>query len=78
MDAFFQDLSSEIEVAVAENSEQHSVTPTFIHKLNFGVNMTYNMRHALKPMFCLLSVSCLAVELFCSQHDRYANSMLYK
>ena len=33
----------------------------------------------LNTMFCLLSVSCLVVELFCSHtHDRYANSMLYK
>ena len=33
----------------------------------------------LNTMFCLLSVSCLVVELFCSHtQDRYANSMLYK
>ena len=33
----------------------------------------------LNTMFCLLSVSCLFVELFCSHtHDRYAYSMLYK
>ena len=33
----------------------------------------------LNTMFCLLSVSCLVVELFCSHtHDRYANSMLYR
>ena len=25
----------------------HSMTPTYIHKLNLGVNMAYNMRHAL-------------------------------
>ena len=32
----------------------------------------------LNTMFCLLSVSCPVVELFCSHtHDRYANSMLY-
>ena len=78
MGAFFQDLTPEIKVAVAENSERHSMTPTYIHKLNLGVNMSYYMRHALKPMFCLLSVSCLVCELFCSQHDRYANSILYK
>ena len=30
-----------------ENSEQHSMTTTYIHKLNLGVNMAYNMRHAL-------------------------------
>ena len=78
MGAIFQDLTPEIEVAVAENNERHSMTPTYIHKFNFGVNMSYNMRHTLKPMFCLLWVSCLLGELFCSQHDRYANSMLYK
>ena len=32
----------------------------------------------LNTRFCLLSVSCLVVELFCSNtHDRYANSVLY-
>ena len=32
----------------------------------------------LNTMFCLLLVSCLVIELFCSYtHDRYANSMLY-
>ena len=51
MGAFFQDLSPEIEVAVAESSERHSMTPTYIHKFNLGVNMSYNMRHTLKPMF---------------------------
>ena len=30
-----------------ENSERHSMTTTYIHKVNFGVNMAYNMRHAL-------------------------------
>ena len=30
-----------------ENSERHSMTTTYIHKLNLGVNMAYNMRHAL-------------------------------
>ena len=49
---------------MAENSERHS--------------MTCDMRHALNTMFCLLSVSFLIGELFCSHtHDRYANSMLY-
>ena len=28
--------------------------------------MSYNMRHALNTMFCLLSVSCLVGNLFCS------------
>ena len=43
MGAFFQDLPPEIKVTVAENGETHSMTPTCIHKLNFGVNMSYNM-----------------------------------
>ena len=30
-----------------ENSERHSMAITYIHKLNLGVNMAYNMRHAL-------------------------------
>ena len=72
MGAFFQDLSPEIKVTVAENSERHSRTPTYIHKLNLGTNMSYNMRHALNTMFCLLSVSCLVGELFFLTHDRYA------
>ena len=65
MGAFFQDLTPEIKVTVAENSERHSMTPTYIHKLNLGVNMSYNKRHGLNSMFCLLSVSCLVGELFC-------------
>ena len=48
-------------------------------QIEFEGNMTYNMRHALNTMFCLLSVICLVVELFCSHTlDRYANSILYK
>ena len=78
MGTFFQDLTSEIKVTVDENSERHSMTPTYIHKLNLGVNMSYNMRHALNTIFCMLSVSCLVGELFLLTHDRYANSMLYK
>ena len=35
----FQDLTPEIKVTVAENCERHSMTPTYIHKLNLGVNM---------------------------------------
>ena len=73
MCAFFQDLTPEINVTVAENSENHSMTP---NKLNFRVDMSYNMRHALNTMFCSLSVSCLVIELFLLTHDRYANSML--
>ena len=77
--AFFQELTPEIKVSVAENSERHSMTQTYIHILNLGVNISYNMRHALTTMFCLLPVSCLVVELFCfNTHHRYANSMLYK
>ena len=78
MGAFFQDLTPDIKVKVAENSERHSMTPTYIHKLILGVSMSYNMRHALNTMVCLLSVSCLVGELFLLTHDRYANSMLYK
>ena len=55
MGAFFQELTPEIKVTVDENSERHSMTTTYIHKLNLGVNMAYNMRHALNTMFCLLS-----------------------
>ena len=47
MGAFFQELTPEIKVTVDENSERHSMTATYIHKLNLGVNMAYNMRHAL-------------------------------
>ena len=63
MGAFFQDLTPEIKVTVAENSERRSMTPTYIHKLNLGVKMSYKMRHALHTMFCLLSVSCLVDEM---------------
>ena len=45
MGAFFQELTPEIKVTVDENSERHSMI--YIHKLNLGVNMAYNMRHAL-------------------------------
>ena len=47
MGASFQELTPEIKVTVDENSERHSMTTTYIHKLNLGVNMAYNMRHAL-------------------------------
>ena len=33
-----------------ENSERHSMTTTYIHKVNLGVNMAYNMRHALNEI----------------------------
>ena len=78
MGAFFQDLTREFKVTVAENNERHSMTPTFIHKLHLRVNMSCNMRHALNTMLCLLSVSSLVGELFLLTHDRNANSVLYK
>ena len=62
MSAIFQDLTPEIMVTVAENSEPHSMTTTYIHKLNFGGNIVGDM---LLTLFCLLSVSCLVGELFC-------------
>ena len=43
MGAFFQELTPEIKVTVDENSERHSMTTTYIHKLNLGVNMAYNI-----------------------------------
>ena len=30
-----------------KNSERHSMTTAYIHNLNLGVNMAYNMRRAL-------------------------------
>ena len=39
--------------------------PNKYPQIEFGVNMSYNMRHALNTMFCLLSVSCLVGEMFC-------------
>ena len=47
MGAVFQELTPEINVTVDENSERHSMTTTYTHKLNLGVNMAYDMRHAL-------------------------------
>ena len=47
MGAFFQELTPEIKVTVDENSKRHSMTTTYIHKLNLGVNMAYYMRYAL-------------------------------
>ena len=71
MGAFFQELTPKIKVTVDENSERHSMTTTYIHKLNLGVNMAYNMRHALTGLAqtwkkiglgpgkkCLLSWNC--------------------
>ena len=45
---FFQELTPEIKVTVDENSERHSMTTTYIHKLNLGVNMAYNIRLLLQ------------------------------
>ena len=59
MGAFFQELTPKIKVTVDENSERHSMTTTYIHKLNFGVNMAYNMRHALKKLTLVLEKSAL-------------------
>ena len=64
MGAFFQEPSPVIKVTVAENNERHSMTPTNIHILNLGVNMSYIMTRALYTRFCLLSVICLVGELF--------------
>ena len=47
MGAFFQELTPEIKVTVDEKNERHSMTTTYIHKLNLGVNMAYNLRRAL-------------------------------
>ena len=77
MGALFQELTPEIKVTVAKNSERHSVSLTYIHKLNFGVNMSYNMRHALNTMFCLLSVCCLVVELFFPIHTTVMLTVCY-
>ena len=66
MGAFFQELTPEFKVTVDENSERHSMTTTYIHKLNLGVNMAYNMRHALtgfaqtwKNLALVLEKKCL-------------------
>ena len=72
-----QDLTPEIKATVAENRERLSMTPIYIHKLNLGVNISYNLRHAQNTMFCLLLVISLVGELFLLTHDRYANNMLY-
>ena len=64
MGAFFQELTPEINVTVAENSERHSMTQTYIQKLNSKVYTSYNIRHAFNTMFCLRSMSCLVGELF--------------
>ena len=59
MGAFFQDVTPEIKVTVDENSERHSMTLTYIHKKNLGVNMSYNIKHALNTMFCFVGeLSC--------------------
>ena len=65
MGALFQDLTPDIKVTVAEYSERHSMSPTYIHKLNLGVNMSYNMRHALSTMFACCRWVVLSVNCFC-------------
>ena len=65
MGALFQDLTPDIKVTVAEYSERHSMSPTYIHKLNLGVNMSYNMRHALNTMFACCRWVVLSVNCFC-------------
>ena len=65
MGAFFQDLTPEIKVTVAQTVSDIPRPQHNIHKLNLGVNMSYNMRHTLNTTFNLLSVSCLVGELFC-------------
>ena len=72
-----QELTPEIKITVAENSERHSMTPTYIHKLNLRVNMSYNMRHALNTIFCLLSVSYFVGELICCLHTRQLGRWYY-
>ena len=66
MGAFFQELTPEIRVTVDENSERHSMTTSYIHKLNFGVNIAYYIRHALtwlvqtwKNLALVLEKKCL-------------------
>ena len=52
MGAFFHNLTPEIKVTVAENSERYSMTPTYIHKLNLG--LIYHM--LLTLYYVLLAV----------------------
>ena len=74
MGAFFQELTPEIKVTVAENSERHSMTRTYIHKLNLRVNMSYN----INTIFACCQSVILSVNCVLLTHDHYANSMLYK
>ena len=45
-----------------ENRERHSMTTTYIHKVNLGVNMAYNMRHALTEFAQTLKNFTLVLE----------------
>ena len=45
-----------------ENRERHSMTTTYIHKVNLGVNMAYNMRHALTEFALTLKNFTLVLE----------------
>ena len=58
MGAFFQELPPQL---VDENSERHLMT-TNIHKVNLGVNMAYNMRHALTEISQTWKVFTLVLE----------------
>ena len=53
MGAIFQYLTPEIKVTVAENSERHSMTQTYIHKLNLGL-----ICHIVGDMLTLCFACC--------------------
>ena len=78
MGVFFQELTPEIKATVADSSERYSMTPTYIYKLNLRVSMSYNMRHALNNIFCLLSVSYLVGELICCLYTTVVLTVCYK
>ena len=52
---------------MSENSVRHSMTPTYSHELNAGVNMSYNIDDMLLTRFYrVMLVSCLVGSLSCS------------
>ena len=57
MGAIFQDLTPEIKVTVAENSERDSMTPTYIHKLNLGGGGGL-ICHIIRVMLLTLCFAC--------------------
>ena len=59
MGAFFQELAPELKVTVDENSERHSMTTTYIHKLNLGVYMTYTQKKKFSQYLCFLIKSTI-------------------